>query len=217
MLSFRIWIICVSQGPRNWSADWNKGDAGHLHGSDDAQGCDGLQPWSQYCTEQLVGQYDVLSINCFRKALVRIFESNWFSILLPRWGLLCFPASLSAFQVLLELQLVSCIRISTTFQLDKNRTSNNALYAYHQVLVFLVCPLPFLSRSVTGYFRSQIHFSSRAFKEQTFQLPYSSKLQGIAGGTFLYITFFEVLPHELNIPSKRLWKVFKIGNSIPED
>jgi len=33
-------------------------------------------------------------------------------------------------------------------------------------------------------------------------------LQGIAGGTFLYITFFEVLPHELNIPSKRLWKVF---------
>ena len=84
------------------------------------------------------------------------------------------------------------------------------MYAYHQVLVFLVCPLPFLSRSVTGYFRSQIHFSSRAFKEQTFQLPYSSKLQGIAGGTFLYITFFEVLPHELNIPSKRLWKVFKI-------
>merc|ERR1719175_583849 len=33
-------------------------------------------------------------------------------------------------------------------------------------------------------------------------------LQGIAGGTFLYITFFEVLPHEPNIPSKRLWKVF---------
>jgi len=32
-------------------------------------------------------------------------------------------------------------------------------------------------------------------------------LQGIAGGTFLYITFFEVLPHELNTPEKRLWKV----------
>lgn len=32
-------------------------------------------------------------------------------------------------------------------------------------------------------------------------------LQGIAAGTFLYITFFEVLPHELNVPSKRLWKV----------
>lgn len=32
-------------------------------------------------------------------------------------------------------------------------------------------------------------------------------LQGIAGGTFLYITFFEVLPHELNAPKKRLWKV----------
>jgi len=33
-------------------------------------------------------------------------------------------------------------------------------------------------------------------------------LQGIAGGTFLYVTFFEVLPHELNKPNKRLWKVF---------
>jgi len=32
-------------------------------------------------------------------------------------------------------------------------------------------------------------------------------LQGMAGGTFLYITFFEVLPHELNVPHKRLWKV----------
>lgn len=32
-------------------------------------------------------------------------------------------------------------------------------------------------------------------------------LQGMAGGTFLYITFFEVLPHELNSPSNRLWKV----------
>lgn len=32
-------------------------------------------------------------------------------------------------------------------------------------------------------------------------------LQGIAGGTFLYITFFEVLPHELNVPNNRLWKV----------
>ena len=30
---------------------------------------------------------------------------------------------------------------------------------------------------------------------------------GVAGGTFLYITFFEVLPHELNVPSKRLTKV----------
>jgi len=35
----------------------------------------------------------------------------------------------------------------------------------------------------------------------------SGLLQGIAGGTFLYITFFEVLPHELNVPNKRLWKV----------
>jgi len=32
-------------------------------------------------------------------------------------------------------------------------------------------------------------------------------LQGMAAGTFLYITFFEVLPHEINVPEKRLWKV----------
>jgi len=32
-------------------------------------------------------------------------------------------------------------------------------------------------------------------------------LQGLAGGTFLYITFFEVLPHEINVPQNRLWKV----------
>merc|ERR1719427_1604392 len=33
-------------------------------------------------------------------------------------------------------------------------------------------------------------------------------LQAIAAGTFLYITFFEVLPHELNMPNKRMTKVF---------
>ena len=33
-------------------------------------------------------------------------------------------------------------------------------------------------------------------------------LQCVAGGTFLYITFFEVLPHELNAPGNRLKKVF---------
>jgi len=38
----------------------------------------------------------------------------------------------------------------------------------------------------------------------------SGVLQGIAGGTFLYITFFEVLPHELNLPQNRLWKVLFI-------
>jgi len=37
-----------------------------------------------------------------------------------------------------------------------------------------------------------------------------SLLQGLAGGTFLYITFFEVLPYELNeqASNHRLWKVF---------
>ena len=39
--------------------------------------------------------------------------------------------------------------------------------------------------------------------------------QGIAGGTFLYITFFEVLPHELNKPARRLWKVtFKASSHV---
>lgn len=33
-------------------------------------------------------------------------------------------------------------------------------------------------------------------------------IPGIAGGTFLYITFFEVLPHEMNVPKKRPLKVF---------
>lgn len=35
-------------------------------------------------------------------------------------------------------------------------------------------------------------------------------LQGLATGTFLYITFFEVLPHEINTPQNRLLKVFSI-------
>ena len=32
-------------------------------------------------------------------------------------------------------------------------------------------------------------------------------LQTIAGGTFLYVTFFEVLPHEFNQPKNRMLKV----------
>lgn len=31
-------------------------------------------------------------------------------------------------------------------------------------------------------------------------------LQGVAGGTFIYITFFEVLPHEFNQPQNRMLK-----------
>ena len=50
-------LMCDFKGSRNRSADGNKRDAGHLHGSDDAQSCDGIQSWSQYCTEQLVGSY----------------------------------------------------------------------------------------------------------------------------------------------------------------
>jgi len=34
----------------------------------------------------------------------------------------------------------------------------------------------------------------------------SAVLQGVAGGTFIYVTFFEVLPHELNMADNRLKK-----------
>ena len=34
-----------------------------------------------------------------------------------------------------------------------------------------------------------------------------SVLQGITGGTFLYVTFFEVLPHELNQRGNRIMKL----------
>lgn len=33
-------------------------------------------------------------------------------------------------------------------------------------------------------------------------------LEGLAAGTFVYITFLEILPHELNSPGKQLVKVF---------
>ncbi|XP_028999916.1 zinc transporter ZIP1 [Betta splendens] len=35
-------------------------------------------------------------------------------------------------------------------------------------------------------------------------------LEGLAAGTFVYITFLEILPHELNSPGKQLLKVFFI-------
>ncbi|XP_070686980.1 zinc transporter ZIP1 [Pempheris klunzingeri] len=35
-------------------------------------------------------------------------------------------------------------------------------------------------------------------------------LEGLAAGTFIYITFMEILPHELNSPGKQLLKVFFI-------
>ena len=36
----------------------------------------------------------------------------------------------------------------------------------------------------------------------------NATLQGIAGGTFIYITFFEILPHEFNQPKYRMIKCF---------
>lgn len=35
-------------------------------------------------------------------------------------------------------------------------------------------------------------------------------LEGLAAGTFVYITFLEILPHELNSPGKQLLKVLFI-------
>lgn len=35
-------------------------------------------------------------------------------------------------------------------------------------------------------------------------------LEGMAAGTFIYITFMEILPHELNSPENQLLKVFFI-------
>ena len=35
-------------------------------------------------------------------------------------------------------------------------------------------------------------------------------LEGLAAGTFIYITFLEILPHELNSPEKQLLKVLFI-------
>lgn len=49
---------------------------------------------------------------------------------------------------------------------------------------------------------------------ETYQTPLaqliSGILQAIAGGTFLYVTFFEVLPHEMNAGGNRLLKVLAI-------
>ena len=44
-------------------------------------------------------------------------------------------------------------------------------------------------------------------KLQRLQTGTFVSFQGIAGGTFLYITFFEVLPHELNAPHNRMQKL----------
>lgn len=35
-------------------------------------------------------------------------------------------------------------------------------------------------------------------------------LEGLAAGTFIYITFLEILPHELNSPERQLLKVLFI-------
>lgn len=35
-------------------------------------------------------------------------------------------------------------------------------------------------------------------------------LEGLAAGTFVYITFLEILPHELNSPERQLLKVLFI-------
>ena len=62
---------------------------------------------------------------------------------------------------------------------------------------------------------SLIHKSRLAIYIPDWEKETAYSTQGIAGGTFLYITFFEVLPHELNKPARRLWKVtFKASSHV---
>ena len=47
--------------------------------------------------------------------------------------------------------------------------------------------------------------------ERTLSVDFANAiLQTIAGGTFLYITFFEVLPHEFNQPDNRMLKCLSV-------
>ena len=47
--------------------------------------------------------------------------------------------------------------------------------------------------------------------ERTISVDFANAiLQTIAGGTFLYITFFEVLPHEFNQPNNRILKCLSV-------
>ena len=126
-----------------------------------------------------------------------------------RWGLLCSPASLSAFQALLELQSVrlqllsnltrSLILLVVVWFYDKCNIQCNIFLPTGIGLSGLPPSIP--HQICNGVLQVPFSLFAAFFLDKTSQ-------QGIAGGTFLYITFFEVLPHELNIPSKRLWKVF---------
>lgn len=77
--------------------------------------------------------------------------------------------------------------------------------------------------SKMGMLRSLIVFSAMApigitigivitaeFSERFQTSLANGSLQGLATGTFLYITFFEVLPHEMSTPQNRLLKVLSI-------
>ena len=64
-------------------------------------------------------------------------------------------------------------------------------------------PIPYSSGAAIGIVVAEIYQSPLA------QLI-SGVLQAVAGGTFLYVTFFEVLPHEMNSGGDRLIKVLAI-------
>lgn len=70
---------------------------------------------------------------------------------------------------------------------------------------YLLCILMFAAASPLGV---GIGIGVVGLPDSLAQDISSGILQALAAGTFLYITFFEVLPHELNLPGRRLSKVF---------
>ena len=70
--------------------------------------------------------------------------------------------------------------------------------------VVLICLAIFAIMAPLGVGLGMLLLNSLNSIVKTFM---SGVLQGIATGTFLYVTFFEVLPHELNIEDKKLIKI----------
>lgn len=70
--------------------------------------------------------------------------------------------------------------------------------------VVLICLAIFAIMAPLGVGLGMLLLKSLDSVVKTFM---SGVLQGIATGTFLYVTFFEVLPHELNIEDKKLIKI----------
>lgn len=103
-------------------------------------------------------------------------------------------------------------------------TLSVAVFIHKSILAFSL-GVNFLKTGMSkmGMFQSLILFSLMApvgitigiiiteeFSQKFQQSIANGSLQGLATGTFLYITFFEVLPHEMSTPKNRLLKVLSI-------